>query len=276
MDQVDVLVGLSELILHPEHTCEQMRQRFGVEYLPLVENPGEAGVAYEEDWLAIGDDAVLRIWYIPSQLDRGTVVYSMGTSGNMACYLFSADLLRSSGWSVVMYDYEGYGGSGGTPYLGSLARDLKAVVDWARSRTGRPQVTLMGMSLGSIPSIAVAVERPEAVNGVILDSPVAMQAQIERFGFLVGGQTAELIQRLDDELLSDTLIARLEQPLLIFSHEDDYLATPETVAVLYDRAVGPKQLVRFPELGHATGQFAKTDAYLYYLDTFLAAVWAPR
>jgi pimeloyl-ACP methyl ester carboxylesterase len=103
-----------------------------------------------------------------------------------------------------------------------------------------------------------------------------MGAQIERFALLVAGQTSELIERLDDKLLSDTLIARLNQPLLIFSHEEDYLATPETVEVLYERAAGPKQIVRFPGLGHATSQFVKTDVYIYYLDTFLAGIWAPQ
>jgi pimeloyl-ACP methyl ester carboxylesterase len=172
-----------------------------------------------------------------------------------------------------MYDYEGYGLSGGTPSLATLNRDLKTVVDWTRAHTGRTRVTLMGLSLGSIPSVAVAVERPEAVNGVILDSPIAMRAEIERFGFLLIGGADALLPQLDRELLSEAMISSLRQPLLVFLHEEDSIASPETVEPLFKAAAGPKTMVRFAGLGHATSQFQDTDTYLYYLDTFLTGVW---
>ena len=274
MTTPDILAGLSDLILQPQDTCAAMRERFRVEYLPVVEDPGEIGMAYEEHRIPLDSDTSLRLWYLPTNFDRGTVVYSMGTAGPMACYLFSADLLTSNGWSVVMYEYEGYGGSDGHASLNTLTPDLQAAVEWARERTGRDRVTLMGMSLGSIPSVAVAVEHPDMVNGVILDSPVALQAQIERFAFVVAGQTQLLIDRLEPDLLSDAIIGDMTAPLLIFSHELDPVATPESVDVLFERAAGPKLIVRFPAVGHASSQFVLTDMYIYYLETFLTDVWA--
>lgn len=272
--QKDLLTSLSDLILQPDYTCDQLREQFGVTYLPPADNPAEAGLDYEEHWLEVDSETLLRVWYLPTNLNRGTVVYSCGNTGPMACYLYTADLLTANGWSVVMYEYEGYGLSDGEPSLGTLSRDLEAVVEWTTEYTGRKQVTLMGMSLGSVPSVSVAVKHPSKVNAVILDSPIALAAQIERFGYAIGGRTSELIRQLDAELLSDVLIAWLEQPLLIFLHEHDILATPETVEVLYNRANGPKTVVRFPELGHALSQFMKTDVYLYHLDTFLTEAWS--
>ena len=275
-DQKDPLTSLSDLILQPDYTCDQLRKQFGVTYLPLADNPAEIDLNYEEHWLEIDAETLLRLWYLPTNLNRGTVVYSCGNTGPMACYLYTADLLTANGWSVIMYEYEGYGLSDGEPSLSALIRDLDAVLKWTTEYTGRKQVTLMGMSLGSVPSVSIAVEHPNMVNAVILDSPIALAAQIERFAYVVGGHTSELIQQLDIELLSDVLIARLKQPLLIFLHERDILATPETVEVLYNRAIGPKTVIRFPELGHALSQFMKTDVYLYHLDTFLTEVWSER
>lgn len=270
----EILAGLSGIMLQPQDTCAAMRERFHVDYLPVVDNPAEIGLDYEETWVPVGE-ANIRVWYVPAELDRGTVVYSMGSAGTMACYLFSTDLLTSNGWSVVMYEYEGFGRSGGQASVAALQRDLEAVIAWTRARTGRDQVTLMGMSLGSIPSVAVAAEHPEWVNGVILDSPIALQALIERFGFLILGQSEELIERLNADLMPDAVIGRVAQPLLIFSHERDPIATPETSELLFELAAGPRELVYFPDVGHARGQFAATDSYLYYLETFLNDVWTP-
>jgi pimeloyl-ACP methyl ester carboxylesterase len=269
----ELLSGLSDLILAPYSDCEELRRRFRVDYLPLVDDPSEIGMNYEQHWLTAPNGTPLQLWYLPANLDRGTVVYSIGSAGDMRCYLFSALLLVGNGWSVVMYDYEGYGLNAGTPSLDTFITNLTAAVAWARTRTGRERVTLMGMSLGSIPSVAVAVQQPDSVNGVILDSPVALKAQIERFGFVIPGQAGILINRLDANLLSDVIIERLQQPLLVFSHELDPISTPDTVAALFESAGGPKVLVNYPGVGHASSQFVRTDSYLYYLDTFLNDIW---
>lgn len=270
----DIISGLSDLILRPDQTCEQLRERYQLTYLPIADNPAEVGMQFEEHWLPVDEQTSLRAWYLPTRLDRGTVVVSCGNAGPMACYLFTAELLTRNGWSVVMYEYEGYGLSAGQPSLATLNRDLEAVVEWTRGWTAREKLTLMGLSLGSIPSVALAVERPDAVNGVILDSPIALSAQIQRFGFLVGGRTDLIIAQLDVELFPDYLIQWLYQPLLVFLHERDGLATPETVEWLYEQAPGPKQLVRFAGLDHARGQFFSTDVYLSHLELFLADVWS--
>ncbi len=274
-DASEVIAGLSNLILQPTNTCEQLRERFQVQYLPVVDTPAEVGLEYEEYRLPVDDVITLRLWYLPADLDRGVVVYSMGTAGPMACYLYSADLLTKNGWSVVMYEYEGFGYSDGTPSLSTLARDLLAAVEWTQAFTGRPQVTLMGISLGTIPSVAVAVDDPDAINGVILDSPIALRTQIERFGVLVAGQVQQVLERLDPDLVSEDKIEQLYQPLLVFSHGLDIIATPDSVEMLYERAPGPKTIVRFPQIPHASSQFFATDVYLYYLDTFLTGVWEP-
>ena len=271
----EVVFGLSQLVLEPEQTCDQLREKYQLTHLPQADVPSDVGMEYEEVWLPVNGDTYIRTWYITTELDRGTVVVSCGNSGPMACYLFTADLLTDNGWSVVMYEYEGFGLSTGQASLGSLYRDLDTVVEWTRERTGREQVTLFGISLGSIPSVAFGVERPDAVNGVILDSPIAFAAQVERFGFVLGGRTDWILDQLDPTLLPDVLITELEQPLLVFLHGLDPIATPETVELLYDLAPGEKQLVRFGNLGHSRGQFFSTDVYLYYLEQYLARLWTP-
>lgn len=271
----ELLRGLSAAILQPEMTCEELRDDFGLADLPLVETPGDVGIPYEEWRLPVDDGRTLRVWIMPEG-PRGVVVVSPGNSGPMSCYLFTAQLLTGAGWTVVMYDYEGFGQSTGTASLLTLRDDLDAVVNWTRMQTGRQRVTLFGMSLGSIPSVAVAVKRPGVINGVILDSPVALGVQIERFDVLVRGRSAEIqavVYAWVPWLIAERHIAYMTAPLLVLLGEDDVVTPPGTVQVLYDRATGPKKLVVFQALGHAAAQFLRTAEYAAELEAFLAELW---
>jgi pimeloyl-ACP methyl ester carboxylesterase len=264
---------LSYAVLQPETTCEQLREDFGLADLPAVDNPADVGMKYQEHRIPAPDGERLRVWYMPAAEPRGTVVVSPGNSGPMACYLFTARLLTSDDYSVVMYDYEGFGGSTGEPDLVTLRPDLEAVVQWARETTGSPQVTLFGMSLGSIPTVAAAIDLPGVVNAVILDSPVALGAEIERFGFLVRGRSQEIIAALEPWLITENVIEQMRQSTLVFMHGDDAVTPPDAVSLMLANAGAPIELVYFEGLGHAAGQFLQTDEYNSHLADFLSTVW---
>lgn len=263
---------LDSLIFDPSATCDQLAQRFDVTDLPMVETPDQLGIAYEESYIPTFDGVMLRTWYMPAPRDRGLVVLVMGAAGRMNCYMYTAIQLVSKGWSVVMYDFRGMGGSSGAVSAIALGDDLNTVVEWALQRTRRAQVTLMGISLGTIPIVEVAVRRPNVVNGVILDSPVALDDEIARFGRLVPGLTW-ISDYLPDGLFADRIIGGLTQPSLFFANEADHLTPERTVQRLFDEAGGDKSLVSFPGIGHARGIFLYTASYVVNVDDFLTRVW---
>jgi hypothetical protein len=270
----EIVRTLSALMLTPGLTCEQLRDSFHLDGLQPVQTPAELGLKYEEHWVLSGEGNVIHVWRLPASLNRGTVVLSIGAAGDMACYLFPARLLVNNGWNVILYEYAGFGLSGGVPNLNSLASDLEAVVDYTRALGSLPRVTLMSVSIGSIPSVAVAVRRPDAVNAVILDSPVALGPTLARYGgFLLGARVVEVAAALDEELFSEVIISAMHQPLLVFSGQADGLTPPDAVDEIFQRAAGPKQIVAFPGLDHALGPYIDTALYTFVADTFLAGVW---
>ncbi|TWT42310.1 putative aminoacrylate hydrolase RutD [Phycisphaerae bacterium RAS1] len=270
---VNVVLGeISYIVLEPEVTCEELRREYDVEYLPLAQTPADVGLPFEEQRIPASTGHTVRTWYMPARLDRGTIVISSGNAGPASCYLFAARLLHDNGWSVAMYDYQGFGESSGEPSIDALKPDLEAVLRMALQRSGRARVTLMGISLGSVPTIAVAVQQPGRVNAVVLDSPVAMEAQARRFAFALG-DTDAILAGIDPALITEKTIRDLHTPLLVFAHGRDFVTPERTVDALYAAAPGPKQLVTFPQLGHVLGQFFDTDEYVSNLDRFLWAVW---
>lgn len=267
---------LTELLLDPSVTCEELQQSFHLEYLDLVDNPGDLGLDYDEIFVSVDPQTSLRVWDIHSALDRGTVVFSMGAVANLSCYLFTARLLANNGWSVVMYEYRGFGRSTGVPDLSTLEDDLSAVLDWVLARNGGEPVTLMGLSIGTIPTVSVAVQRPEDVNGVILDSPVALGELLKNFNWILRDQTQTFINLARPGVLSENIIQNLQAPLLILAGDRDQLTTFSSVQLLYDRAGGPKKLVVFPGVTHARARFDDTGRYTSEVEKFLSDVWNQR
>ncbi len=271
----EVLAGLSDIILDPEESCFDLQASFDLLHLELAASPDEIGIPYEDWFVPLSAGEELHAWYLPAVQERGTIIVSMGASGSMACYLYIAQLLNANGFSVAMYEYQGFGLSTGEASLATLANDLNTVLDHMRSETGKQSFTLYGISLGTVPSVAVAVARPKLVNGVILDSPLALATEIRRFGAFLGQAAEEIVLALVPALRTDTLIVDVEQPLLIFTHDQDPLTPTSTAQRLYDAASGSKQIVHFPHLSHARGQFFSTREYTAALEAFLAQVWDP-
>lgn len=272
-DKVAMNKVLSAIILNPAATCEELRQEFDVEYLPIVDNPAELGLAYGEQIVSTRDGTPLRVWHLPTRLDRGLVLLSMGAVGEMECYLFTAQMLVRNGWTVVMWDYRGFGGSLGDPDVSQLAPDLEDVLDWALATTGHSEATLLGISLGSMPSVAVGVARPEAVNAVVVDSPVALGEEVHRIDFVLRDQLEAFLGLIDPSLVSESLIQDLRQPLLVFMAEQDVVTLPRSIELLFQRAAGKKQLIRFDGVGHARAQYVDPAGYAAHLERFLATVW---
>ncbi|MBL8879173.1 MAG: alpha/beta fold hydrolase [Phycisphaerales bacterium] len=270
----DFSSALSQTILFPQLTCEDLRAFFKVDYLPVVDNPAQQGVVYEEHYLLTPNDQIIRVWYVPAALNRGTVLLSPGNSGPMQCYLYVPWKLNELGWSVVMYEYEGFGYSSGRPSLDALAPDLETVLDWTRAYLGLEKLTLMGLSLGTVPSTAIAAKRPEAVNGLIMDSPFSLPGEFERISFLLTSRAEEYIDRLDSELLTDETIGGVRCPTLIYLHELDILTPIDTVKVVLASAPPNTEVVTFEDLDHARGAYFDTGKYLFHADRFLTNLWA--
>ncbi|GEM_PF-1470967 len=263
----------SRFALAPQRTCGELKRFAGVASLPDVDNPGELGLTYEEAFVPVAEGLRVRLWYLPAAAERGTVVFSMGAAAGMNCYLLIPKELVAAGWSVVIYEYEGFGESDGRASMAVLLRDADAVLDWTLERTARARVTLLGASVGTIPSVALAAERPGDVNAVVLDGAISLRAEIDRLWFLYGGQTERYLAHFDRRMWLEEQITRVHQPVLAFAYGRDEYATSARMPEILAGCPGPTTLHTFPELGHARGPYRQTGEYFDILEGFLSDVW---
>lgn len=104
-----------------------------------------------------------------------TIIYSHGNATDIGAMNFmQAILARGLHCNVVMYDYSGYGASGGVALEANTYRDITMVYEYVVENVSQGQeernVIVYGQSVGSGPSCYICARRPD-VGGLVLHSP---------------------------------------------------------------------------------------------------------
>jgi acetyl esterase/lipase len=103
-----------------------------------------------------------------------TLIYSHGNATDIgAMFPVQVVLSHSLNCNVVVYDYSGYGESGGVPEECATYRDIDAVYDYVVDQVAggvAKNVVLYGQSVGSGPCCYLAEQEPD-LGGMILHSP---------------------------------------------------------------------------------------------------------
>ncbi len=132
--------------------------------------------------LRTGDGLELGAWFIPARgEDREVaVLVANGNSGNRASRAPTAIVLAEEGFSVLLFDYRGYGQNPGSPSEDGLARDARAARATLEDELGfAPERTIyFGESIGTGVATRLATEHPPA--GLVLRSPFTELAHAGR------------------------------------------------------------------------------------------------
>lgn len=112
----------------------------------------------------------ISAWYYKLDNAKGTVLLSHGNGGNMAHRNPIYYALLEQGYSVLTYDYEGYGRSDGSPTIPNCCRDGLAVYDFLEhALKEKPEkIVLYGESLGG--GISAQIAKDKVCRGLILQS----------------------------------------------------------------------------------------------------------
>lgn len=131
----------------------------------------------------------LECWYDKVENSKGIVVLFHGYGGCKSSYELEADYFRQIGYSTLLVDFVGHGGSEGKEIsLGyHEADDVKAVFDYVKNQQKVKNVILYGSSMGAASILrAIAVYDLKA-DKLILECPFATMKQTVKGRFEVMG-----------------------------------------------------------------------------------------
>jgi uncharacterized protein len=221
--------------------------------------PRDLGLDYEPLTIETSDGERLRAWHIhPAPgTPHPLVVYFHGNGGNLSNWAPIVAGIARRGYSVLAFDYRGYGVSSGRPTERGLYRDVDAIIDHAWTKTSPPPtVVYWGRSLGVPMAAYAATRRPPA--GLILESgfpdarslfrppsPMAFLALFSSYRF----PAAEFLRSV-------------KVPALVVHGDADSIVPYDRGRALYERIEGPKQF--FTVGGGDHNDAAPPDEALYW------------
>jgi len=243
-------------------------------YFPLEHDVPAAGsilAGASDVVLTTTDGLELGAWFVPAAAGppRATVLVFNGNAGHRAARAPLARVLADRGFSVMMFDYRGYGGNPGSPTERGLALDARAARQYLLTRedVDRGKLIYFGESLGAAVALELAVEHPPAA--LVLRSPFASMTETGKlhYPFMPIGLL------LADRYPSIDRAPSLEAPLLVIAGDRDEIVPIEQSQALFDAATRPrKRFVEIAGAGHNDPGLLTGEEMLVALDDFWCEV----
>ncbi len=231
-------------------------------------NPADYGIpdgAVEEYWIETPDGETLHAWYCRAPKPVASGVFCHGNTGNLTT---SADVIPhflNAGYSILFFDYRGFGRSSGHASLGGVVSDgITASRFHDKIRPKELPSVLFGYSLGG--AVAAQVIRRHPFDGLILESTFTSLPKITRV----------LHPRMPLHLFAgnifDTLsvIRRLQVPLLVLHGKSDEVCPVSMAQELLDVCPAPTRSLLIEGGLHKDLFHRDPDALVWAISQFIA------
>lgn len=222
--------------------------------------------------------------YLPVENPKGAVIIAHGVTFSLYGSVKYVNLFRSRGWSVLLYDHRAHGRSGGRykTYGWNEKYDLKAVVDWARTKGGK--IGIHGESYGAatalqalplLQDIAFVISDCAYSNlNELLTYHLKHDYRLPAFPLL---NIASLISFLRanfwfEQVAPLRALEKLSVPVFFIHGEKDEFTPTQMARDLYAAYPGPKRLYIAPGAGHGDSFWSNPKAYDKEVGDFLAQI----
>jgi uncharacterized protein len=223
-----------------------------------IKNPTLRG-KIKDHYFSSTDGTRLHGWYVPAEdPTKPTIVFAHGKSSNIGYYETVLDYFNKHKYGMFLFDYRGFGNSGGKPSEEGLSKDLEAASDFIadypdpKYRVPVGKQVAMGYSLGGGPTADVATRRD--FRAVILCSTYtsmndALLYHKNRYNPYVRWLLNEKIVTSKFDSLSK--VPQIKSPLLVVHGTKDAVIPVEMGEKLYNKATTPhKHFLKIDDSDH--------------------------
>jgi pimeloyl-ACP methyl ester carboxylesterase len=224
------------------------------------------GVDLAVQSIPVADTVTVNAWHLTQDAAETTVLFFGGNGFYLVQSRGYLRALTRPPTDALLWDYRGYGRSGGSPSAKTLRSDALAVYDSLVSRPDvRPEeVIAWGHSLGSFMATHVAQER--TVGGVVLENPATNVDDWTSHLFpwyvrLFLGVDVDPALKDDDNL---ERVQSITAPLLVVAGTEDPVTAPEMARRLYQEAASEDRELILVDGGTHNGLYEEPevqDAY---------------
>jgi pimeloyl-ACP methyl ester carboxylesterase len=239
-------------------------------YKHLVATPASIGLAYEDVSFNTEDGVILKGWWVPKQGARAVVLFCHGNGGNISFLLDTISIFHSLNLDVFVFDYRGYGASGGSPTEDGTYLDVRAAWNHMLAAKKAPpeKIILIGRSLGG--SIAAWLARERRPRALILESTFTDAADVANFHYRIA--PGRLL--FGDTYNTKEYVRRVACPVLVVHSPNDEIIPYEHGKCLFQLAPSPKEFLLIRG-SHNSGFVDSIKEYKAGLDNFISKYCKP-
>lgn len=183
----------------------------------------------------------LYAWYLKSSKTRKIIVFFHGNTGNLAFNSKRFSYFAQLGYSVLMPEYEGFGGIKGNLRQSELERDAKTALLWALSMGYKEQdIIVYGHSLGTYIALFASKFMAEEKSPVLMTVLEAPFYSLIDMGKNMFGNFIPVEWLMKDKYLSMEMIDKINSPLVIGHGKQDVVIPYSQGIRLFEKAKHPK------------------------------------
>ena len=244
----------------------------------LIETPATLGLKFEDIQITTKDNVNLDAWFVPAkdkdQIGKGVILFCHGNGGNIGDRVSYLPIFRDLGLSTFLFDYRGYGKSGGKPTEEGTYNDVEAAWQYLTQEKQIPpkKIIIYGESLGGAIASYLAEkisqqDSKNAASGLVLASTFTS----------VSDRASELYPFLPIRLLSRfsynsrDRLPNIKIPVLIIHSTDDEIIPFSHGDRNFQAANQPKKLVKLRG-DHNSGFLDSLEIYRNGLNEFIESI----
>ncbi len=208
-------------------------------YRPLrehIDTPVAHGFAFEDVSFDSIDGVGLHGWFVPHPDAAYVLLFFHGNTRNISYCINSVALYHELGFSIFLFDYRGYGRSGGRPTEQGIHLDAEAAWRWLVETRGihPDRIVLHGRSLGA--AIATRLAARQSPAALVIESTFTSMPEV----------AAELYPLLPTRLLVRHRypvrehLKQVHCPVLVVHGREDELIPYRHGQALFEAANEPK------------------------------------
>jgi hypothetical protein len=233
-------------------------------YRTMNGSPSDIGLSFREVSFKTSDHVSISGWFVGQGKDRDVVLFCHGNAGNISHRLDSFYIFDYLGLDTFIFDYRGYGKSGGSPSEKGTYLDIEAAWRYlVETEHIKPErIILFGRSLGG----AVAARQALNVNAkaLVLESTFTSvpDVGVQVYPFL----PVRLLSRYRYDTRS--ILPRIHLPVLVVHSPNDEIIPYSHGKALFETANEPKQFLKISG-SHNEGFINSKEIYIDGFKKFL-------